>query len=223
MAQLTPEEIEALIISHEEYARKLARAAIADYPPNVTVEDLEAEALEALRRAAHRFDPERGVKFSTYIYRRIKFSFIDAARRNKWFGPRKATQIFEAAAIEYVEAVETTDRPAPVTTPERRKVIADLGAGIAAIYQVSIDSLKTEPGDDAGAQLEKRALIGNLVAKLEQDCQDLIRRRFYDGATLDEIAAEHNVLRPAILKRVRKCIDRLRDLFFRAPETAAAP
>jgi RNA polymerase sigma factor (sigma-70 family) len=222
VAHLTPEEIESLITSHEGYARKLARKAISRYPPNVTVDDLEAEALEALRRAAERFDPERGAKFSTFIYRRIHGSFKDAARKYKWFPEPAAETTFEPRAHEYMEAVETSGEPAPLTAAERRSRIANLGTAIATVYMVSLGSVKTEPGDNAGAELEQRTVVANLLAKLEQGCQELIRRRFFDDATLEEIAAEQNVLRPAILKRVRKCIDRLRHLFFAQPETAAA-
>jgi RNA polymerase sigma factor for flagellar operon FliA len=71
-----------LIESHLGLVRHILGKLVAQLPPGVDVENLESAATLGLVEAANRFDPERGIKFETYAYTRIRGAVLDELRRN---------------------------------------------------------------------------------------------------------------------------------------------
>jgi RNA polymerase sigma factor for flagellar operon FliA len=71
-----------LIESHLGLVRHILGKLIAQLPPGVDVENLESAATLGLVEAANKFDPERGIKFETYAYTRIRGAVLDELRRN---------------------------------------------------------------------------------------------------------------------------------------------
>jgi RNA polymerase sigma factor for flagellar operon FliA len=71
-----------LIESHLRLVRHILGKLVARLPPGVDVENLESAATLGLVEAANKFDPERGVKFETYAYTRIRGAVLDELRRN---------------------------------------------------------------------------------------------------------------------------------------------
>ena len=84
-------------------------------------EELESLCMEALMRAARKFDPSRGVRFSTFACRAI---LNEITRWGKRYAKR------EAGMQGYVGQVRagwlSTRRDAAVTDPERERVEGDL-------------------------------------------------------------------------------------------------
>ncbi len=71
-----------LIESHIGLVRHILGKLVAQLPPGVDVENLESAATLGLVEAANKFDPERGIKFETYAYTRIRGAVLDELRRN---------------------------------------------------------------------------------------------------------------------------------------------
>jgi RNA polymerase sigma factor FliA len=71
-----------LIESHLGLVRHILGKLVAQLPPGVDVENLESAATLGLVEAANKFDPERGIKFETYAYTRIRGAILDELRRN---------------------------------------------------------------------------------------------------------------------------------------------
>jgi RNA polymerase sigma factor for flagellar operon FliA len=71
-----------LIESHLGLVRHILGKLVAQLPPGVDVENLESAATLGLVEAANKFDPERGIKFETYAYTRIRGAVLDELRRN---------------------------------------------------------------------------------------------------------------------------------------------
>jgi RNA polymerase sigma factor for flagellar operon FliA len=71
-----------LIESHLNVVRHILGKLVAQLPPGVDVENLESAGTLGLVEAANKFDPERGVKFETYAYTRIRGAILDELRRN---------------------------------------------------------------------------------------------------------------------------------------------
>jgi RNA polymerase sigma factor for flagellar operon FliA len=72
----------ALIESHLGLVRHILGKLVAQLPPGVDVENLESAGALGLVEAANKFDPERGIKFETYAYTRIRGAILDELRRN---------------------------------------------------------------------------------------------------------------------------------------------
>src|SRR5689334_2324347 len=55
---------------------------LAQLPAGVDVENLESAGTLGLVEAATKFDPDRGIKFETYAFTRIRGAVLDELRRN---------------------------------------------------------------------------------------------------------------------------------------------
>ncbi len=73
---------EELILSHLGLVRHVLGKLLAQLPPGIDVENLEAAGSLGLVEAANHFDPERGVQFKSYAYTRIRGAMLDELRRN---------------------------------------------------------------------------------------------------------------------------------------------
>ena len=56
----------------------------ARLPSHIDAEDLRSVGVIGLLDAANKFDPERGIKFSTYAEHRIKGEILDSLRSMDW-------------------------------------------------------------------------------------------------------------------------------------------
>ena len=54
------------------------------YSSFAQVDDIVNEGVLALVGAVDKFDPEKGIKFETYVSKRIRGAIIDLARRQDW-------------------------------------------------------------------------------------------------------------------------------------------
>jgi RNA polymerase sigma factor for flagellar operon FliA len=71
-----------LITAHLGLVRHVLGKLLAHLPAGVDVENLESAGTLGLVEAASKFDPERGIKFETYAYTRIRGAVLDELRRN---------------------------------------------------------------------------------------------------------------------------------------------
>jgi RNA polymerase sigma factor for flagellar operon FliA len=71
-----------LIEAHLGLVRHVVGKLLAQLPPGVDVENLESAGTLGLVEAANKFDPDRGIKFETYAYTRIRGAVLDELRRN---------------------------------------------------------------------------------------------------------------------------------------------
>jgi RNA polymerase sigma factor for flagellar operon FliA len=71
-----------LILGHLSLVRHAMGRLLAELPPGVDVENLEAAGTLGLVEAANNFDPARGVEFKAYAYHRVRGAMLDELRRN---------------------------------------------------------------------------------------------------------------------------------------------
>ena len=71
-----------LILAHLPLVKHAIGRLLGRLPSGVDAENLESAGVLGLVEAANRFDPERGVKFETFAYLRIRGAVVDEMRRN---------------------------------------------------------------------------------------------------------------------------------------------
>src|SRR5262245_19727067 len=73
---------DALIFEHLSIVRHVVGKLLAELPPGMDAENLEAAGTLGLVEAAGNFDPTRGVDFKAYALNRIRGAVLDELRRN---------------------------------------------------------------------------------------------------------------------------------------------
>ncbi len=71
-----------LIMAHLPLVRHILARLTIHLPAGVDVENLTSAGTLGLVEAANKFDPERGIKFETFAYARIRGAVLDELRRN---------------------------------------------------------------------------------------------------------------------------------------------
>jgi RNA polymerase sigma factor FliA len=187
-----------LIEEHVGYVRALAlqlKQEIAG--KTLDAEELFAYGSRGLVEAADRFDPTRGVAFSTFAYYRIRGAIFDGLRQTGWLS-RSQWGRFAAASNEYLGNVGDRAAPAePAARPSSAAAVEDLGqtlGDIAAIFLTSMGSATREdPPDtaqvDAATRLEREqvsVLLHQAVAKLPGKERHLIELYYFEELTLED-------------------------------------
>ncbi len=81
-SRLADNERDSLILDNIEYVRHILGKLVHGLPDHIDSENLEAAGILGLVEAAHRYDKERAVAFTTYAYPRIRGAILDELRRN---------------------------------------------------------------------------------------------------------------------------------------------
>lgn len=250
--ELGPEEIMALFREYRETGRRALRnqlieahrglglAIAADYSGRgVEDDDLRQIALLGILKAVERYDPDRGIPYSSFASRTVNGEI------KRWFRDRTWTVRPPRSAQErHLEVRKVTERlnqelgRAP-TVPELAKVISATEDEVlealeasAAYRGTSLDAPRgTTPegdartlGDSLGdgevgfGRTEARVIVEELLERLPEREATILRLRFFDELTQSEIADEVGISQMHVSRLLRRTLLQLRE---RLGETAA--
>jgi len=217
----------ALIEEHVRLAEFLARRFAHRGEP---VEDLRQVALVGLLKAVERFDPSRGLKFSSFatptILGEIKRHFRDRGWAVRV--PRRLQELHLQLERSVAELGQELGRsPTPGEIAERagvseEDVLESMEAG--SLYRLpSLDSSRT--GDDEAAPtsdggwlavddhglrgVEDRLAVEELLNALPEREQRIVYLRFFEGLTQSEIAARVGISQMHVSRLLTKSIETL--------------
>lgn len=249
---LGPGEITALFREYRETGRRALRnrliethrglglAIAADYSGRgVEDDDLRQIALLGILKAVERFDPERGIPFSSFASRTVNGEI------KRWFRDRTWTVRPPRSAQErHLEVRKVTERLSQELG--RAPTVAELGADIGATEDEVLEALEasaayrgasldaprgTTPegdartlGDSLGGgesgfgRTEARVLVGELLERLPEREAMILRLRFFEELTQSEIAEQVGISQMHVSRLLRKTLLQLRE---RLGESAA--
>ena len=218
-----------------EAHRGLAASIANDYRGRgVELDDLVQIAMLGTLKAVERFDPERGIPFSSFASRTVNGEIKRYFRDRTWAvrPPRSAqerhldlrrarsglsTQLGRAPTVAELAA------QMDISTDE---VLDALEAG-AAYRATSLDARR--PGDDDASPLaerlstgeassrpvEMRVLVDQLLSALPPREAAIMRLRFYEDMTQSEIAEQLGISQMHVSRLIRRCLDELREMLER--------
>ena len=215
---------EQLVESHLGLARQVARRFANR---GEALDDLVQVANMALLKALDRFDPDRGVKFSTYATSSMTGELKRYFRDHAWVirVPRSLQELH----LETNEAVETLRQQLgrSPTIPEianyvgapDEEVLLAIEAGRA--YRVhSLDAPAV--GEDRGIELgdedpdfdgaDGRHDLSPLLAQLPRRERHILHLRFSEGLTQSEIADRVGLSQMHVSRLLARSLDELRQL-----------
>lgn len=194
----------------------------------VPLDDLEQVASYGLLRAIDRFDPHRGIEFSTFATPTIMGELKRHFRDRGWAVrvPRRVQELNVRVNAQVAELTHQLGRSptiaelARATRASEEDVLEAIEAGHAYRSQ-SID--RADPGpdrpptpelgeDDLGLfEAENRILVEELLAALEPRDRLLVRLRYFDEMTQSQIAARLGISQMHVSRLLTRCLVQLRE------------
>jgi RNA polymerase sigma-B factor len=219
-----------LVTAHLGLAQHLARRFANRGEP---VDDLVQVASIGLMKSVDRFDPDRGVEFSTFAARTILGELKRHFRDKGWAvrAPRRIQELYLELGHATGELAQKLGRPPTIgelaeatgSTVEAVIEATEAGSGYRA---ASLDApTRTERGgsdaigeeDLAFTSVENRALLGPAFGMLPEREQTILRLRFISGLTQTEIATRIGVSQMHVSRLLTASLRKLRDQLETSP------
>ena len=187
----------------------------------VPTEDLEQIALEALVVSVDRFDPTRGVRFSTYAARLIEGALKQHFRDRTWqvHVPRAAKEL--SRSVDRAIATLTQDlrrSPTPAEVAEHLGIgLADVTMALeaAAAYRAAPIDAAIQPAASSSeselGRVEASVLAPQLLAGLPDELRRVVELRFFESMTQSQIAEETGVSQMQVSRLLRRALEHLRE------------
>ncbi len=186
----------------------------------VSAEDLDQIALEGLVRAVDGFDPDRGLRFSTYAARRIEGALKQYFRDRTWAVnvPRSVKQ--QATTVQRAIEELTQDL---ARSPTPGEVARHVGIGIdevtmaleaSSAYRAGPiehdDAVTSSLAGDSFDRVDAEVTVPRLLETLPHEERSVVELRFYDNLTQSEIADRIGVSQMQVSRILRRALGRLR-------------
>jgi RNA polymerase sigma-B factor len=218
-----------------EAHRGLAASIANDYRGRgVELDDLMQIAMLGTLKAVERFDPDRGIPFSSFASRTVNGEIKRYFRDRTWAvrPPRSAQE--RHLDLRRARAALSTRLGRPPTVLELAaeldisadQVLDALEAGLA-YRATSLDARRQGdddhssladrlPGDDVPSRpVELRVLVDQLLGMLPSREAAIMRLRFYDELTQSEIADRLGISQMHVSRLMRRCLKTLREVLER--------
>ena len=222
-----------LVEAHLGLASHLARRFAGRGEPH---DDLVQVGSLALVKAVDRFDPGRGVEFSTFATRTVLGELKRHFRDKGWFvrAPRRVQELYlqigqvTSTLTQELGRSPTIRETAEVAGASEDDVIEALEAG-QAYRSGSLDAVGPEGEaladrlgeDDAGfGAAEDRALLVPALAALPPRERVIVHMRFVEGLTQTEIARHVGVSQMHVSRLLARSIERLRGSYGASDDVA---
>lgn len=222
-ADRAPDVRDRLVTAHLGLAHQLARRYANRGEP---YEDLVQVASLAIVKSVDRFDPERGVEFTTFATRTVIGELKRHFRDKGWAvrAPRRVQELYlELGKVTETLAQELGRSPtvgelANATGATEEAVLEALEAG-QGYRTSSIDAtdrnqetLASHIGEDDASldTVEDRELLAPAIAKLAPREQLILQLRFANGLTQSEIAARVGISQMHVSRLLAASLERLR-------------
>ena len=223
-----PRQREALVLEYAPLVKRIVDRMAIRLPPNIGKDELISGGVMGLFDALDKFDPKRGIKFSTYAGNRIKGAIIDELRKMDWVptSVRRDMHKIENAIQSLViklgrepEDFEVAHELGMDVDSYYRKVTRASGIGLLSFdhvssYDISVNFAHKAPDSllpsDELAKKELKGVIAKSLAQLSKKEQLVISLYYYDELTLKEIGQALNLTESRISQIHSKVIIKLR-------------
>ncbi len=201
------------------------------YSSSMQMEDAVNEGVLAIMRGIDSYDPDKNVKFSTYISPRIRGAMLDYMRKQEWMprGYRKQLSVIEDA----MQGLETElGRP-----PTKEEVAEQVGLNVKRCQRIlslrsmslvqSLDVMMQDEKTTQGSQIpsnemdrqpeeaflreEELQMLHNAVSTLDQKEKTMLSLYYVEQLKMDQIGQIMGISQPrisqihsSVLRKLRK-------------------
>ena len=221
-----------LVLRYEGLIKSAALQIRGVYSSFAQVDDIVSEGILTLLNSIDKFDPDKGIKFETYVSKRIRGMVIDLARKQDWL-PRnvrqRAKEIDQAvsALANQLGRYPTEQEVAEHLAIPMEKYQKD-AARVALSNTLSLDALmdardmegyrfevsSEDPSVQPELVLQERELqqvLAKAIASLQENEQIVLSLNYEKNLHMKEIAQVMGVSEPRISQIHSRAIQKLRD------------
>ncbi len=218
-----------LVLRYVGLVKNIALQVRGVYSSFAQVDDIVNEGLLALMGAVDKFDPEKGVKFETFVSKRIRGAIIDLARRQDWVPRsvrRRAREIDQAGNELFTELgrYPTDDemiRHLGVTADQYQRDLASSALrnllSLETLFEErekdSPELADRESGDRPEEAVMRRELLETLtqgIVSLRENEQTVVSLYYQKNLSMKEIAQVMEVSEPRISQIHSRAIQKLK-------------
>ena len=221
-----------LVLRYEGLIKSAALQIRGVYSSFAQVDDIVSEGILTLLSAIDKFDPEKGIKFETYVAKRIRGMVIDMARKQDWLPRNIRQRAKEIDAAVSGLANELGRFPTDQEVARRLGIPIDKyqkeAARVALSNTLSLDALmdardmegyrfevsSEDPKLQPETVLEDRELQETLaggIASLQENEQIVLSLYYEKNLHMKEIAQVMGVSEPRISQIHSRAIQKLRE------------
>ena len=213
-----------LIEEHQGLVRALAWRIHRNLPEHMELDDLIAYGQIGLAEAAQGFDFDRGNRFSTFAYYRVRGAIYDGLSKMGWFSRSQYQRIrFTQMANELLRLDGETSEETERTNSEDSDWLCGLTSALAVVYlatQATEDGESLDPGladnstpspPSVAIGLETTQKLHELIAQLPAESGKLIRAVYFEGLSLSEAGQQIGVSKAWASRLHAKALGRLAD------------
>ena len=218
-----PVSTERLIEECQGLVRSLARKVHVTLPQTVDLDDLIGYGQIGLSEAAKAYKPEKGAKFATFAYYRIRGAIYDGLTMMSWFRQSKCRELaYDRLANDFLEAeAEEPIEDSEQTLKEDSVWLRNLSASLAVAHLASRASSGQDMDErqiaDPSTASPQAALLGReieqklreLVEALPGQEGTLIRLAYYEGLSLKDAARRLGVSKSWVSRLHARTLKRL--------------
>ena len=221
-----------LVLRYKDLIKNAALQIRGVYSHLAQVDDIVSEGILTLVSAIDRYDPEKGVKFETFIAKRIRGMVIDVARKQDWLprSLRKRTrEIDEAVSHLYTELGRC---PSDAEVAQYMGISVEKyhkeAAGVALGNILSLDALIDMREQDVGwfempardakeqpeavyQEREMHEVLTNGISKLRKNEQIVLSLYYEKNLHMKEIAQVMDISAPRVSQIHARAIEKLQD------------
>jgi len=215
-----------LVERHLDLARRAAALLHPRVQDYIALDELAALASAGLAEAAQRYDPARGVAFTTFAWYRINGTMLDGLRKATQL-PRRtwARLVALRAANEYLENHSERERGAiqrgasPATGSDAVAAIERALSAIRTIYLTSLEGLRDQgfdpeapaphPADQIDAT-RQTARLRDAIERLPDKERALVTKHYWEGKNLLEAGEELGISKSWASRLHAQAVDKLR-------------
>ncbi len=204
------------IAAHRELVERVVRRLTSALDLSCDVNDLRGYGFQGLLEAKQRFEPDRGVRFSTFAYYRIRGAVIDGVRKQGWMSRRAFAKLkaFEATDNIAEQSGEANAQKPLTTLAARAAQIDDALAKVTAAYVLAAVGQDRAESDSTPETMlgtaQDEQTIKRGLGKLPDKERTLLEAVYFDGVTIEQAGERLGLSKSWASRLHAKALDRMR-------------
>ncbi|MDN5346767.1 MAG: polymerase sigma factor FliA [Clostridia bacterium] len=230
--ELNGSNAQELVLQYLPLVRYIVSRLVVNPPPYLDQEDLLSYGIIGLLEALQRYEPGRGVKFSSFAAQRIRGAVLDALRQAYWAPRTLISELRRVSNIyrhlEQVYGEEVPDEAVASAAGLKVSELQELLSRGSQMAVLSLEEFLSDAGEEGARRLdfladrnspnpeqqyeekEFRADLKKALARLPERDRLVLTLYYYEGLTLKEIGRVLNITESRVCQLHGRALLRLR-------------